>query len=115
MDAPVSLRVQYTAADVSTGLSTMWIQMLVFHQCTSGISTKKAVNKMHNGTLHINKSFKSRDSIVGIATGYGLDDQGVGVRVPVGARIFSSPCHPDWLRGPRSLLSSVYWGKVAGA
>jgi hypothetical protein len=32
----------------------------------------------------------SRDSAVGIATGYGLDDQGVGVRVPVGPRFFSS-------------------------
>jgi hypothetical protein len=30
------------------------------------------------------------DSAVGIATGYGLDDQGVGIRVPVGSRIFSS-------------------------
>jgi hypothetical protein len=30
----------------------------------------------------------SRDSAVGIATGYGLDDRGVGVRVPVGSRIF---------------------------
>jgi hypothetical protein len=27
---------------------------------------------------------RSRDSSVGIATGYGLDDQGDGVRVPVG-------------------------------
>jgi hypothetical protein len=27
---------------------------------------------------------KSRDSAVGIATGYVLDDQGVGVRVPLG-------------------------------
>jgi hypothetical protein len=25
---------------------------------------------------------RSRDSVVGIATGYGLDDRGVGVRVP---------------------------------
>jgi hypothetical protein len=32
---------------------------------------------------------KSRASVVGIATGYGLDDRGVGVRVPVGSRIFS--------------------------
>jgi hypothetical protein len=30
----------------------------------------------------------SRDSVVGIAIGYGLDDGGVGVRVPVGWRIF---------------------------
>jgi hypothetical protein len=33
----------------------------------------------------------SRDSVVGTATGYGLDDLGVGVQVPVGSRIFSSP------------------------
>jgi hypothetical protein len=31
---------------------------------------------------------ESRDSSVGIATGYGLDDRGVGVRVPVGSGIF---------------------------
>jgi hypothetical protein len=35
--------------------------------------------------------FRSRDSVVGIATDYGLDDRGVGVWVPVGSRIFSSP------------------------
>jgi hypothetical protein len=39
----------------------------------------------------------SRDSVVGIATTYGLDDRGVGVRVPVGSRIFSSPNRPDRL------------------
>jgi hypothetical protein len=52
----------------------------------------------------------SWDSAVGIATGYGLDDQGVGVRVPVGARIFISPCRPDRLFGPPSLLSNGYGG-----
>jgi hypothetical protein len=30
----------------------------------------------------------SEGSSVGIATGYGLDGRGVGVRVPVGSRIF---------------------------
>jgi hypothetical protein len=45
---------------------------------------------------------RSRDSVVGIATGYGLDDRGVEVRVPVGSRIFllhvlqtGSGAHPD--------------------
>jgi hypothetical protein len=40
---------------------------------------------------------KSRDSVVSIATGHGMDDRGVGVRVPVGSRIFSSPDRPDRL------------------
>jgi hypothetical protein len=52
----------------------------------------------------------SRDSAVGIATGYGLDDRGVGVRVPVGLRIFSSPCRPDWLWGTPSFLFNGYRG-----
>jgi hypothetical protein len=38
---------------------------------------------------------RSRDRAVGIATGYGLDDRGVGVRFPVESRIFSSPRRPD--------------------
>jgi hypothetical protein len=32
---------------------------------------------------------RNLDSAVGIATGYGLDDRGVAVRVPVGPRILS--------------------------
>jgi hypothetical protein len=53
---------------------------------------------------------RSRGSVVGIATGYGLDDRGVGDRVPVGSRIFSSPRRPDRLRGPPRLLSDGYQG-----
>jgi hypothetical protein len=45
----------------------------------------------------------SRDSSVGIATSYGLDDRGVAVRGPVGPRMFSSPRRPDRLWGPPSL------------
>jgi hypothetical protein len=46
---------------------------------------------------------RSRDSVVGIATGYGLDDGGVGVRVPVGSSIFSSPRRPERLWSPTNL------------
>jgi hypothetical protein len=64
--------------------------------------------------------FGIQDNAVGIATGYGLDDRGVGIRVPVGPRIFSSLCRPDWLWGPPSFLSNGYrelfaLGKAAGA
>jgi hypothetical protein len=54
----------------------------------------------------------SQDSAVGISSGYGLDDRGVGVRVPVGSRIFSKSSRPalgstqppiQWVRGTLSL------------
>jgi hypothetical protein len=51
---------------------------------------------------------RSRDNVVGVATGYGLDDRGDGVRVPVGSRILFSPRRPDRLWGPPSLLSNGY-------
>jgi hypothetical protein len=55
-----------------------------------------------------------------VATGYWLDDRGVGVRVPVGSRSVTSPCHPNRLWGLPNLLSNAYrgsipWGKAAGA
>jgi hypothetical protein len=43
---------------------------------------------------------RSRDSSVGVATGYELDDQGVRIRVPVRSKIFSSPRRPDRLWAP---------------
>jgi hypothetical protein len=63
-------------------------------------------------TLFVHNSFndamttteRSRDSAIGIGTGYGLDDREVEVQVPVGSRIFSSPRCPDRLWGPPSLL-----------
>jgi hypothetical protein len=51
----------------------------------------------------------SWDIIVGIATGYQLDDWRVGVRVPVRARIFSSSCLPNRLRGAPRLAPSIQW------
>jgi hypothetical protein len=52
----------------------------------------------------------SRDSVVSIATGYGMDDRGIGFRVPVGSRIFSFPRRPDQLWGPPNLLFNGFRG-----
>jgi hypothetical protein len=52
----------------------------------------------------------SRDSVVGIATGYGLDDKGVGVRVSRGRKNFCSSRRPDRLWDPPNLLSNGYRG-----
>jgi hypothetical protein len=49
-------------------------------------------------------------SVVDIATSYGLDGREVGVQVPVGSRIFSSPRRPYRLWGPPNLLSNGYGG-----
>jgi hypothetical protein len=58
------------------------------------------------------------DSAVDIATGYELDDRGVGFQVPVGSTVFSSPCRPHGLWGTPSPLfneSRGPGGKAAGA
>jgi hypothetical protein len=51
-----------------------------------------------------------KPSAVGLATGYGLDDQGFGVRDPMGVRIFTFLYCPDRLWGSPNLLSYEYRG-----
>jgi hypothetical protein len=57
---------------------------------------------------HLLLHSRSRDSTVGIATDYGLNGRGVGVRVPVRSRIFSSSRRPDQLLCPANLLTNGY-------
>jgi hypothetical protein len=45
-----------------------------------------------------------------MATDYAMDDREVGVRVPIGSRIFISPYHADWLQGLPILLSNEHPG-----
>jgi hypothetical protein len=49
----------------------------------------------------------SRDRAVGIATGYGLDDRGVGVGVSVGSRPAPGPTQPPILWVPEALSLGV--------
>jgi hypothetical protein len=59
-------------------------------------------------------SIVPQPTTVSIATGHRLDDQGVGVRVPVQSRILSSPRRPDRLWSPPSLLSNGHRELSAG-
>jgi hypothetical protein len=65
---------------------------------------------MKSGFLRHSLIHGSRDRAVGISTGYGLDDRGVGIRVPIGSRSSSSPNRADRLWGPPNLLSNGYRG-----
>jgi hypothetical protein len=68
--------------------------------------------------IPINTKGISRDSSVGVATGYGLDGREVRVRVSVKARFFSSPRHLDQFLGPPNGYRTggcFLRGKAAGA
>jgi hypothetical protein len=63
---------------------------------------KALVNTVMKFWFHTTRE-TSRYSVVGIVTGYGLDDRGVGVRVLVASRIFSYPRRSDRLWSPPNL------------
>jgi hypothetical protein len=58
---------------------------------------------------------KGHGSAVGIATGCGLDDRGIGVRVLVEERIFTFPYRSDRLWSPHGLLSNGHRGSFSGS
>jgi hypothetical protein len=57
----------------------------------------------------------SQGSVVGIATGYGIDDCGVGVRVPLGQRTFSTSSIPTVGPTTAGIGNSFPVGKVSGS
>jgi hypothetical protein len=86
-----------------------------------GLYFKELVSYLKFWSSENTKATKSRlDGAVGVASGYGLDDRCVGVRFPVGSRIFSSPRRRDG-SGTHSasylmVTGSTYpGGKAAGA
>jgi hypothetical protein len=98
---PVFPGTQAVLTAVSAVLFTPSTQIPGWYLCHSLFTT-------HPNIRSYTAVYKSRDSSVSIVTGYGLHDQGFGVRVPVGARIFISPRRPDRLWGPSNLLSNGY-------
>jgi hypothetical protein len=86
-----------------------------------GLRVVLFLNRKEQTIISILKSGNgSRVSALGIATGYGLDDRGVGIQVPVGSGIFSSSVvqtgsgiHPASY--PIGTGGSSPGGKVAGA
>jgi hypothetical protein len=61
------------------------------------IGPPRPIHLLPNVSSKYSRTTRSRDSVVGIATIYGLDDGRVGVQAPVGVRILNSPNRPDRL------------------
>jgi hypothetical protein len=77
---------------------TFWYLSINLHNVTELIDIAANLDSYSGGiSFEPRLVLTGRDSTVGIATGYGMDDRGVGIRVPVGSRIFSSPGRPDRL------------------
>jgi hypothetical protein len=83
---------------------------IITYECfTRGYFLLKSTELFHLTYL------RRRDSSVGIALGYGLDDRVYRVQFPGGGwEFFSSPLRPERLWGPASLLSNVYQGSFPG-
>jgi hypothetical protein len=79
--------------------------IVFYHSCENHKSNQYLLSKIWK-FLVVWITCKSRCSAAGITSGFGLNDWGVEVLVPVGSRIFTYPYCPDWLQGPPSLLSS---------
>jgi hypothetical protein len=109
---------------VAVGFVRLLMRVLPEHiSCVVSLLVSNLVSCRHEGSstwwtrrprtepCSHNKSFitPSTSSVAGIAIGYGLDDWGVGVRVPVGSRIFSLR-RPDQLWGPPNHISTGYRG-----
>jgi hypothetical protein len=87
-----------TLCSVAFNLLSIWVEYKMVVLNSDGTRVEKNTY-CHCLFTYLNETKKknNRVIIVGIVIGYGLDDGGVGVRVPVVSRIFSSPHHPDWL------------------
>jgi hypothetical protein len=88
---PCSNRTVSTGACIEHLWGSVSINIIHWHKLDYG-NMKFGMNKRNQ------KHCKSLGSSVDIATGYGLDDRGFGVRIPVLSEIFTFPYRPDRLQ-----------------
>jgi hypothetical protein len=104
---------------VSSILARVYVlyDFIVYHYITScGFSVVECYVfhfAFENSNSYLSNN-RSRNSAVGIATGYGLDDREAGVRVPVRSRIFTSPYLPDRLWRPPNFYTMGTGGTFPG-
>jgi hypothetical protein len=84
---------------MTKNITAFWVLM----QCSFGCKNHKQFQLFSLRKYHY--LLWSRDRSIGIGSDYGLNDEWVGVRVPVQTRLFSSPQLPDLHWGPPSPLS----------
>jgi hypothetical protein len=75
----------------------------------------KNTKLLNTNLRNVYNYYRGRDTAVGIATAYGLNDREVGVRILVGSRIFTSSYRPDRLWDPPHHLYNGYWGLFPGS
>jgi hypothetical protein len=117
---PKVIHLKLNARIFSQNLKKMWVYFVfkgnnfhtvTYNNCSNTYSFHR--NWIITTFTSAKRWLKSWDSVSSIATGYGLDDQGV--------RIISSRHRPDRFWGPPGLLSNGYrgalspGGKAAGA
>jgi hypothetical protein len=98
------MRIEHSVGYSGPALSEALVGLMLLWFLVNFFNWIEYIKYIFRVLLHC--GYWSRDNTVSIVTGYGLDDQGVGVWVLLGARIFTSPSRPGQLWGPPSLLSN---------
>jgi hypothetical protein len=121
-----SLAFSFSFGRLYPGTNLVWDGLLKnrrkrLYQWLHSLSEVTYILNINRNVIPVSFRHKSRDSSVGIALGYRLDDGGSRVRFPAGAENFSlhhrvqnvSGAHSTFY--PMSTMGSLHRGKAAGA